>query len=100
MPSAPRTKTEQHDLPAIAELIDSDGSISIDPVDGIGCVATASDESQCYAMLVRRPEESLMDLLQRLDAAIADAVNTGEAVDEVNPPDPPPAPKPARRARR
>jgi hypothetical protein len=100
MPRTPRTKVDPDDLSAIAELIDSDGSISIDPVYGVGCVAAANDESRCYAMLVRRPAESFADLLKRLDAAIAEAVDTGIAVDEVNPPTPPPTPRPARRSRR
>lgn len=37
-------------------------------------------------MLQRRPGESLADLLQRLDAAIADAYENDIYIDEVNPP--------------
>ena len=54
-------------------LIDGNGDITIGAVGPIRCAATAADEDQCLAMLVRRPGESLIDLLQRLDAAIADA---------------------------
>jgi hypothetical protein len=37
-------------------------------------------------MLERRPGESLMALLQRLDTAIAEAYETGICTDEINPP--------------
>jgi predicted RNase H-like HicB family nuclease len=55
------------------------------------CVTTASDEAQCLAMLVRRDGETLDDLLQRLDAAIADAYQNDRFADEVNRPQPSPA---------
>jgi len=35
-------------------------------------------------MLVRRPNESLMELLERLDAAIEDALERDVFVDEIN----------------
>jgi hypothetical protein len=47
-------------------------------------------------MLVRRPGESLAELLQRLDAAIEDAYENGVHIDEVNTP---PRSKPAGRSR-
>jgi hypothetical protein len=37
-------------------------------------------------MLQRRPGESLVDLLQRLDTAIEDAYENSIFIDEVNPP--------------
>jgi hypothetical protein len=37
----------------------------------IGCVATATDEHNSLAMLVRRRGETLAQLLTRLDLAIA-----------------------------
>jgi hypothetical protein len=55
-------------------------------VGPVRCAATAADEDQCLAMLVRRPNESLAKLLQRLDAAIADAYENNVFVDEINPP--------------
>src|SRR4030095_15265289 len=51
-------------------LIDGNGDITIGSVGPIRCVATAADQDQCLAMLVRRRGESFQDLLQRLDAAI------------------------------
>ena len=66
-------------------MIDSDGQITLGHVHPIRhCVATATDEAQCLAMLVRRDGETLYDLLQRLDAAIADAYENGTFADEVN----------------
>jgi len=73
-------------LANIEFLIDGNGDITIGRVGPIPCVASASDEDQCLAMLVRRPGESLADLLQRLDAAIEDACENGVYIDEVNPP--------------
>ena len=73
-------------LENIEFLIDGNGDITIGQVGSIRCVATAADEDQCLAMLQRRPGESLMELLQRLDAAIADAYENGVYIDEVNTP--------------
>lgn len=69
----------------IESLIDGNGEITIGAVASIPCAATAADEDQCLAMLVRRPHESLLELLQRLDAAIADAYDNEVFIDEVNP---------------
>jgi len=73
-------------LPNIAHLI-TWGDITVGRQGSIGCLATACDEDQCLAMLVRRKGETLMHLLTRLDAAIAKAYEENTCVDEVNPPD-------------
>ena len=49
-----------------------------------GAYAVANDEDQCYAMLQRRPGETLQQLLERLDAAIDTAITTEEMIDEIN----------------
>lgn len=49
-------------------------------------MAIATDEHNILAMLVRRPNESLDDLLQRLDAAIEAAYEYDHFTDEVNGP--------------
>ncbi len=72
-------------LPHIAELI-KDGEITVGVLRPIGCVATASDEDSTLAMLVRRKGETLVQLLTRLDLAIAKAYNEGIFTDEINPP--------------
>lgn len=66
-------------------LIDGNGDISVGRVGPIPCAATAADEHQLLAALVRRPQESLIDLLGRLDAAIGSALdNPGTFIDEIN----------------
>jgi hypothetical protein len=60
------------------------GNISLGRVAPIECAAVASDEHDMLAALVRRKDESFMDLMQRLDAAIAKALETGEFTDEIN----------------
>jgi hypothetical protein len=77
-------------------LINGNGDITIGQVGTIPCVATAADEDRCLAILQRRPGESFMDLLQRLDAAIGDACENSIFIDEVNTP---PRSKPAGRSR-
>lgn len=75
------------DLSNIATLVDGGGEITLGHLDAVNkCVATASDEVQCLAMLARRKGESLHALLKRLDAAIADAYENERFIDEVNTP--------------
>ena len=73
------------DLPALACLIDDNGSFSISNLAKYGCIAAASDGKNTLAMLRRKPEESFIDLLTRLDAAIVKAAETQTCIDEVNP---------------
>jgi ribosome assembly protein YihI (activator of Der GTPase) len=71
----------------IVALVEAGGEITLGHLDAIGkCVATATDDAQSLAMLVRRNGESLDALLQRLDAAIADAYENEHFTDEVNAP--------------
>jgi len=73
------------DLNNIAALVEDGGEITIGRLEAIGkCVASACDDVQCLAMLVRRKDESLDALLLRLDAAIADAYENEHFIDEVN----------------
>lgn len=74
-------------LKNIAALIEAGGEITLGHLDAVGkCVASATDDAQCIAMLVRRKAESLDAMLQRLDAAIADAYENERFIDEVNAP--------------
>ena len=76
-------------LTNITALIEGGGEITLGHLDAIGkCVATATDDAQCLAMLVRRKGESLDALLRRLDAAIVDAYENEHFADEINPPTP------------
>lgn len=75
------------ELSNIAALVEGGGEITLGQLEATGkCVATACDDAQCLAMLVRRKGESLDALLQRLDAAIADAYENEHFTDEVNAP--------------
>ena len=69
----------------ISEIVDNGGEITIGRVGPIRCGATACDEAECLVMLVRRSDESFEELLERLDAAIEDAVENGNYIDEINP---------------
>jgi hypothetical protein len=71
-------------LPNIEFLIDGDGEITIGGIASIPCAATASDDHQSFAMLVRRDDESLGQLLIRLDRAIEMAVEDEIFIDEIN----------------
>jgi len=84
-------------LKNIAALVEDGGEITLGHLDAVGrCVATATDDAQCLAMLVRRKGESLDDLLRRLDAAIVDAYENEHFTDEVNVPSPSGSRKPRR----
>jgi len=73
-------------LPHIADLI-AYGEITVGRLRPIGCVATACDDDITMAMLVRRKGETLLQLLTRLDQAIAKAYEENICTDETNPPD-------------
>jgi hypothetical protein len=70
--------------PHLQELIDNDGSISIGRVSPIPCAAVANDEDTTYAMLLRRKNETLVELMTRLDSAVATAIDEEICIDEVN----------------
>lgn len=72
-------------LPHLADLIEG-GEITIGTLEPVGGVATAVDGSNCLAMLVRRDGEPLMELLKRLDLAVALAFTEDIFTDEVNAP--------------
>ena len=70
-------------LPNLAQFIE-DGEITLGIVNPVGCVATAADEYASIAMLVRRKNETLTQLLTRLDYAIGLALTEDIFTDEVN----------------
>jgi hypothetical protein len=70
-------------LPNLASFIE-DGEVTIGIVDPVGCVATAADEHASIAMLVRHKNETLTQLLTRLDCAIGLALTEDIFTDEVN----------------
>jgi hypothetical protein len=68
----------------IEELVSGNGDITIGRIGPVRCAATAADGDQQLAMLVRRPKESLEQLLDRLDTAIGKAWDEQEYIDEIN----------------
>lgn len=68
----------------IERLIDEGGEITAGRLPPFDCVATATDEAACVAMLVRREGETLNQLIKRLDKAIQLAWTEDLFVDEVN----------------
>lgn len=67
----------------IEALMADGGSITIGPVESFDVVATAADQHNTLAMLVRREGESLNALLKRLDKAIGKAFSHEVFTDEV-----------------
>lgn len=68
----------------IDALVKSGGEVTIGRIGPVRCAATAADEDQSLAMLARQPEESLEELLDRLDRAIVKAWDEGDYTDEIN----------------
>ncbi len=84
--AAPQPPLSIH-LPAIEALVFSgEGQISIGSIGPIACAAVASDEYNMLAALVRRPGETLGQLLERLEHAVELGVNQDTFTDEINPP--------------
>lgn len=74
-------------LPNIAALVEAGGQIMVGTVKPIENAAVAHDGKKTLAMLRKRPDETVEQLLARLDAAIATARRSGSRVDEINKPD-------------
>jgi len=73
-------------LPNIAELIE-EGQITVGVLRPVWSIAaTAHDGHNSLAMLVRRKGETLVELLTRLDLAIAKAFTEDIFTDEINSP--------------
>ena len=68
----------------IEALIDEGGEITLGRLPPFDCVATATDDTACLAMLVRRDGETLNQLIRRLDKAIHLAWTDNWFTDEVN----------------
>jgi len=73
-------------LPHIEQLIDDGGQITVGELAPIECAAIANDGHNSLAMLRRRPGETLPQLLERLDLAVALAYVEDVFTDEINAP--------------
>ena len=86
-PSGPKPRSVAPTaLPNIDWLLGEHGAITLSDVSPVGYVAAAADNHTCYAMLARKKGETVLDLLYRLDKAIAHAAEHNTTIDEVNPP--------------
>ena len=65
-------------------LLHGDGQISVGKIGPIRCAAVANDNHNMLTALQRRDDETLMQLLQRLDAALLRALEHDEFIDEIN----------------
>jgi hypothetical protein len=70
-------------LPHATGLILNGGNITIGRVEPLDGIAVAADARRVLATLVRREDETLEDLLRRLDAAVGQAVQSGVTVNEI-----------------
>ena len=68
-----------------AFLDDTRGQITIGEIPPIRRAALAAQGKHPRVSLVARPNETLPELLQRLDTALADFIATGAITDEVLP---------------
>jgi hypothetical protein len=86
-----RTRTEAQagaidsPLPNLeAFVLRAGGHLSVGAIGPIAYAAVASDNYNMYAALQRRDDETLMQLLQRLDAALLHALQNDMYTDEIN----------------
>lgn len=79
-----RPFTPSSPWPSLEAFIAEGGNISLGRIPPIQCAAVASDEHTMLAALVRREDETFMDLMQRLDGTITRALDFGEYTDEIN----------------
>lgn len=69
---------------ALQYLVENKGSFVVGYVAPISCAAVASDQHNMLAALQRGHEESISDLLNRLETAVAKALDEGIYTDEIN----------------
>lgn len=76
--------TEIDSLTNLIWLVENDGYVSIGQVGPIRCAAVASDEHNQLAALAKKPQESVAELLIRLDKAVEVAWSEEVFADEIN----------------
>lgn len=87
-PEAPHSSTAASlVLPNLEAFLEGDApQISIGAIGPIQCAAVAADPHNMLAALVRRPGETLQQLLERLDEALYLALEEEQFTDEINTP--------------
>jgi len=71
-------------LKNLTYLVENDGEVTIGICGPVRCAATACDEGSQLAVLVKRDNETIDDLLERLDAAVDRAWEQEIYTDEIN----------------
>ena len=91
----PTPKPPSTSWPTLEAFFESgEGDISFGAIDHVPTLrhtAVVSDEHNMLVTLVRRPGETLHQLLDRLEYALGPAIEDQIFVDEINAPSPPPA---------
>jgi hypothetical protein len=91
----PTPKPASTPWPTIEAFFEAgEGDISLGVIDHVPTLRhtlVASDEHTMLVALVRRPGETLHQLLDRLEQALGPAIEDQVFVDEINEPSPPPA---------
>jgi hypothetical protein len=80
----PKAPAPSSPWPNVEAFLDFDGHIAIGHIEPVGYAAIANDDHNMLAALVRRPDETFTQLLDRLDRAIELAVNEETFTDEIN----------------
>ena len=70
--------------PNLQELLEGEGAVNIGHVPPDHNAAVALEGRHVHAMLRIGEEESLVEILDRLDSAVATAVDHGISIDEIN----------------
>ncbi len=79
-----RAATPDEPWPNLQDLLDDDGNLTIGQIMPIPCAAIAADEYTMRVALIRQPNESLAELLVRLDLALGEVNATGDSIDDIN----------------
>ena len=78
------TKRTEMQWTHIDALMKAGGQITLGRMAPLDGVAVAADDHDIYAVLRRRPEETVTALLQRLDQAIGTAQSGGTRTNEID----------------
>lgn len=70
--------------PTLQAFIDNDGQLTLGRIGPVACAAVAAQDDQMLVALVRHDNESLPELLARLEDALTDALDNEIYIDEIN----------------
>lgn len=79
-----REPTTLSPWPNLEALLEEGGNLSLGQIAPIHYAAVAADEHNMLVALVRQPNESFLEILTRLDRALAEVNATGSIIDDIN----------------